>query len=266
MQINMLVTLDANYLPPLCTMLESLAENQKNDNITLYVAHSSLEEVHFEQIRSALENCSASVVSVRLGDELFENAPVKKRISKETYYRMFAPFYLDKSIERIIYIDPDTLILNPLNSFYEADMTGCCLCGAKHFDGAIDLWNRKRLFMNKSKRYINAGVLLMNLKEMRNFTSRDDILSLVRKKKSILFLADQDALNILYDGKMCLYDENIINLDERCFARLVKKMGEKSAFEYINAHTAIVHYNGKYKPWKPYYHGLLDVLYPSPDS
>lgn len=81
---------------------------------------------------------------------------------------------------------------------------------------------------------------------------------IIKKKKSILFLADQDVINIMYDGLIGLYDEYVINLDERCFARLLKKMPLEKAMEYANEHTDIIHFNGKYKPWKSGYKGVLD--------
>ena len=62
----------------------------------------------------------------------------------------------------------------------------------------------------------------------------------------------------MYDGFIGLYDEYVINLDERCFARLLKKMPLERAMEYANEHTDIIHFNGKYKPWKSGYKGVLD--------
>lgn len=157
-----------------------------------------------------------------------------------------------------MYIDPDTIVINRLDDFYNADFGSNVLIGAKHFDGAIDIWNRKRLGIKHSKRYINAGVMLFNLKLMRELFSSKRVFDIIKKKKPILFLADQDVINIMYDGYIGLYDEYVINLDERCFARLLNKESFEKAKKYVDEHTDIIHFNGKFKPWKSDYKGELD--------
>lgn len=157
-----------------------------------------------------------------------------------------------------MYIDPDTVVINRLDDFYNADFGSNVLIGAKHFDGAIDIWNRKRLGIKHSKRYINAGVMLFNLKLMRELFSSEMVFDIIKKKKPILFLADQDVINIMYDGYIGLYDEYVINLDERCFARLLNKEPFEKAKKYVDEHTDIIHFNGKFKPWKSDYKGELD--------
>ena len=61
-----------------------------------------------------------------------------------------------------------------------------------------------------------------------------------------------------YDGYIGLYDEYVINLDERCFARLLNKESFEKAKKYVDEHTDIIHFNGKFKPWKSDYKGELD--------
>jgi len=100
--------------------------------------------------------------------------------------------------------------------------------------------------------------MLFNLKLMRKIFSKEKVFEIINKKKHILFLADQDVINIMYDGLIGLFDENVINLDERCFARLANKMSFEKAIKYVEKNTVIIHYNGKYKPWKSGYKGELD--------
>lgn len=259
--MNILVTLNSGYVKPLCTMLKSIAYSNTQSNIDLYIVHSSLTLKDFQKINSVTVNTDITLHPIKVDDSLFEGAPTCKRISKETYYRIFASELLPKTLDRILYIDPDTVILNSLDDFYNTDFNGNVIIGAKHFDGAIDVWNRKRLFMRKSKRYINAGIMLFNLELMREIFSKEKVFNIIKKEKHILFLADQDVINIMYDGLIGLFDENIINLDERCFARLADKMTFDKAIKYVRENTVIVHFNGKYKPWKDGYKGELDGLW-----
>lgn len=259
--MNILVTLDRGYVYPLCTMLCSLVDNNPGECINLYVAHSSLTREDFSKIKSALGKSDTEVYPIKIDDRLFENAPTKNRITKETYYRIFAPLYLPRSVDRILYIDPDTIILNSLRVFYQADFGRYLIIGAKHFDGVIDNWNKFRLTISKSRHYINAGVMLMNIEKMRQELTAEKVFSSVKKNYFRLFLADQDVINILYDGKIGTYSEYVINLDERCYSRLCRSMSQEKAFEFVKNYTVIVHYNGKEKPWKSEYNGRLKCFF-----
>lgn len=259
--MNFLVTLNSNYVDPLCTMLKSLVQSNVGQFINLYVAHSSLCEDDFLRISSALSGSGYKIHPIVLDNGLFESAPTKKRISKETYYRIFAPLYLPKNVERILYIDPDTVVINSLSEFYASDFGDNEIIGAKHFDGNMNRWNKFRLFMRKSPGYINAGIMLLNIKKMRESFDAGQVFRLVNRKLPVLFLADQDLINIMYDGKIGLASEFDINLDERTFKRLVKKYGLKQSLNYVKRNTAIIHFNGKYKPWKSGYKGFLKPFY-----
>lgn len=259
--MNILVTLDRGYVYPLCTMLSSLVDNNPGECINLYVAHSSLTSEDFSKIRSALGESPTEVYPIKIDNSLFENAPTKNRITKETYYRIFAPLYLPRSVDRIIYIDPDTIILNSLNTFYSMDFGRYLIIGAKHFDGAIDNWNKFRLTLRNSPHYINAGVMLMNIEKMRQELTAEKVFRCVKKNYFRLFLADQDVINILYDGRIGIYSEYVINLDERCYSRLCRSMPDEKALDFVKNYTVIVHFNGKEKPWKSEYNGRLKCFF-----
>lgn len=259
--INILVTLDSGYLYPLCCMLKSLVKTNAGKCINLYVAHSSLTSGDFAAIRNAVSSADIEVYPMKIDNSLFENAPTKSRITKETYYRIFAPMYLPRSVDKILYIDPDTIILNSLQFFYSTDFGNNLIIGAKHFDGFINKWNRFRLGMHKSSHYINAGVMLMNIDKMREFVTAEKIFKCVKRNYFRLFLADQDVINILFDGKIKTYSEYLINLDERCFKRLSDDLGSKQALTQVEKSTVIVHYNGKEKPWNNNYNGKLKCFF-----
>ena len=259
--INILVTLNSDYINPLCSMLKTLGNSNKNECITLYVAHSSLTEEDFTKIKTAVKDFNIKILNIKLDDSLFENAPTEKRISKETYYRIFAPLYLPGSVDKILYIDPDTSIINSIKDFYDKNFDDNIIIGAKHFDGLVDEFNKIRLGITKSKHYINAGIMLLNIKEMRKDFKKDYVFKIIKKKKHILFLADQDVINILYDGKIKYENEFLINLDEKTFKKLYKKYGLQKALKWVKNNTILVHFNGKYKPWKNNYKGYLASFY-----
>lgn len=259
--MNILVTLNSAYVDPLCVMLRSLSLSNSREYIRLYVAHSSLSDCDFDKINTAVSDMKCTVIPIELDDSLFKDAPCPKRISKETYYRIFAPLYLPKEVDKILYIDPDTVVINSLSPFYNSFFGDKLIIGAKHFDGIVDVWNRARLGIKSSERYINAGIMLMNISKIREQFDKEHIFSVIKKYHRILFLADQDVINIIYDGKISTYTEYIINLDERTFKHILKRISVSEALELVRANTAIIHFNGKNKPWKDEYKGYLKCFW-----
>lgn len=264
MTMNILVTLDSNYVLPLCTMLQTLLATNPRREIRLFVAHSSLSEDDFRVIRRVCAGHAVCIEPVFLKDDFFENAPRCGRITKETYYRLFAPVYLPKDVDRVLYIDPDTVVLNPLDAFYDLDFGTALFAGAGHLGRFLTSFNRTRLRMRKTKVYLNAGVLLMNIAALRETFNAADIYSFIRKNERILWQADQDVINGLYDGRIIVCKGSVINLDERLFRRILAVYGGDlhSALAAVETGTLIVHYDGKYKPWKPGYRGYLNRYYP----
>ncbi len=260
--MNLLVTLDSNYVRPLCVMLRSLMRTNPRTAFDIYVAYSDLTENDFRTIGMCLEGSSCRVIGIRVPDALFADAPVLKRISKATYYRLFAPMYLPKTVDRILYIDPDTLILNDLSALYHLELGDFFYAGCGHLNGFMNWLNTARLGISAGNTYVNAGVLLMNIRALRAFFSASDVFDYVQKHAAGLFLADQDVLNALYADRILPLDSFLYNLDERCFQRLLKALGQEGAWNFVRTQTCIVHYDGKYKPWDPDYQGELDCLYP----
>lgn len=260
--MNLLVTLDSNYVRPLCVMLRSLTQSNPRTAFDVYVAYSDLTDADFRTIGNALEGSGSRVIGIRVPDSLFHDAPVLKRISKATYYRLFAPMYLPKEVDRILYLDPDTLILNDLSALYHLELGDHFYAGCGHLDGFLNWLNTARLGMSAGDTYINAGVLLMNIRALRAFFSANDVFDYVQNHAAGLFLADQDVLNALYADRILPLDSMLYNLDERCFHKLSKALGQAGAWSFVRAQTCIVHYDGKYKPWNPDYQGELDCLYP----
>ena len=112
---NILVTLDRNYLKVLSVMLYSLSQSDPDAVFTVYVANNSLTEDDFSSLRTLIPR--TEFVDVRVCDELLSGAPISDRYPKEMYFRLFAAQYLPQELDRILYLDPDLVILNDLRVF-----------------------------------------------------------------------------------------------------------------------------------------------------
>ncbi len=255
--INMLVTLNSNYVAPLTVMLSSLMRSNPSESFVLYVAHSSLTDEDFMKIRSAVDIRRCTVVSVPIDGRRLKDAPVLDRITKETYYRLIAHEYLPEDVKKVLYIDPDTVIINALRPLYDIELKDNLLMGATHVKKPLNRLTVKWLHMQKGTWYINAGVMLMNLEGMRNTITSEEIFRFITENAKRLYLGDQDVINALFSDRILLADACIFNLDEKTRKQFSRRIDNA----WVNKNTVIVHFNGKYKPWKPGYKGVLKGFY-----
>lgn len=259
---NVLVTLDRNYLKVLRTMLYSLSQSDSTGIFTVYVAHNSLTEDDFAALQAVLPR--TELIDVPLSEEMFQDAPISDRYPKEMYYRLFAAQYLPQELDRILYLDPDLVVINSLRSLYEIDFGDNLFAAASHIESrTFKNFNRRRLHLSEQARYINSGVMMMNLSLLRTQQDPQQIYQFIEEHKNTLLLPDQDVVNALYADRTIFLDPLIYNLGEK-YLRLKNlhlPKEEKLGIDWVRQHTAIIHYYGRNKPWKEGYHGKLDVFY-----
>ena len=259
---NVLVTLDRNYLKVLRTMLYSLSQSDSTGIFTVYVAHNSLTDDDFAALQAVLPR--TELIDVPLSEEMFQDAPISDRYPKEMYYRLFAAQYLPQELDRILYLDPDLVVINSLRSLYEIDFGDNLFAAASHIESrTFKNFNRRRLHLSEQARYINSGVMMMNLSLLRTQQDPQQIYQFIEEHKNTLLLPDQDVVNALYADRTIFLDPLIYNLGEK-YLRLKNlhlPKEEKLGIDWVRQHTAIIHYYGRNKPWKEGYHGKLGVFY-----
>ncbi len=252
MKMNLLVTLDNNYVPQLKTMLKSFFASNHAD-VDLYVIHSSLTEYSIKSIESVSHRLN--VYPIFIDDTYFSNAHFTKRITKETYYRLLLCEYLPESVDKILYLDPDIIILHSLDKLYNINFGKKCIAGAGHTHSIVKWFNKKRLNMGEHCDYINAGVMMIHVNNLRKIISTEKIFDFVNSMGKSLFQADQDVINALFWKQTIYLPAEIYNLDEHTYKYFGLSM------DYVEHYTAIIHYDGKNKPWNKDYKGVLDVFY-----
>lgn len=259
--MNILITLDSNYIRPLKVMLKSLFLNNPDDRFSIYLMHSSLTGEEIADLEQYIAAHDSQLAVVPIDDDVFANAPVPSRYPKEMYYRLLAFKFLPEEMDRILYLDPDILVINPIRELYETDLDGYLFAAAYHDLLTVKEINRIRLTPYEIKAYYNSGVLLMNLELQRKEIDEQEIFQFVESNRMRLILPDQDVLNALYSKRIKTLDEKLYNYDAR-FYRYYKLMSNHLwDMDHVIRNTVILHFCGKKKPWKKNYNGKFHALY-----
>lgn len=257
-QVNLLVTIDKRYVEPLLTMLDSYGTQHQGVATCLFIAHSSLGTRELDRIYEKASQYGIQLHPIHITEHWFKDTPVLERLPEESFYRLMAFHYLPGEIHRCLYLDPDIIIRKSLLPLYTLELDDNYIAAASHMVGRKNRFNLRRLGIREDFRYLNSGVMLMDLDAIRRDFTLEGILSSTGENIQKLLLGDQDMVNILFGRRTKLIDERIYNLDERAF-RMHRHTFDLQAVE---RETAIIHYNGKYKPWLDGYEGVLDQFYP----
>ena len=260
--MNLLLTLDENYLLPCKVMLDSFfASNPNERGVTVYLLHSAIPAERLEELSGFCSIFGAELKPITVDMALFENAPTSKRYPKEMYYRLLSPLILPREVERVLYLDPDMLIINPLRPLWELNLYGKTFAAASH-TGLTEMANEiNQVRLDTEHEYFNSGVMLIDLNAARKLVTAEDVFECVSKYEKELILPDQDVFNILYGSQTMPIDDVVWNYDVRNYSKYLIRSTGKHDLNWVMQNTAVLHFCGKNKPWHEEYKNPFGMLY-----
>ena len=180
----------------------------------------------------------------------FANAPIHVSYNKSpTYYRLLAGILLPKEYNKCIYLDVDICVCKDLSELFNIDLkdnyiAGVVAPGYYFFEDK----NCKRLNLSSMKQYVNAGMLIMNLKKIREDNMTEKFIELLKKNYTD---RDQDVLNVACYGKILTLPPKYNLLVQRIKENspLLKNIYKEKDILEAKISPNIVHYCFAKKPW-----------------
>ena len=258
--MNLLFSINRKFVPLWAQCMATILRYGGADRYDLYVLHSDLtpsDQAEMQKVLRPADSCTL----IQVPAELFQGFPVSGRYPLQIYYRLAAPLLLPPEMDRILYLDVDTVILNSLEPLYTSDFGGSAFMACSHTRKLMDEVNRARLGLEERVPYLNSGVLLMNLDQLRQMVRLEDIRDYAEQYRRRLILPDQDILTALFGSHALVLDSRIYNMTDRLFLRCGATPGMKLTLDWVRRNTVVVHYLGKPKPWQKNYIGPLGVFY-----
>ena len=246
--MNIFTAFNDGYVFPTRVMLKSLILNNP-DPLRIFVFYSSLKQESIDAIKGLEEKGRVSFSFQKVDDTFLDGIEIPKQFSKETYYRLLAHRLFAEEIERVLWLDGDIIIKGSLAEFYNQDFKGKLYAAVEDASKEITEEKHIQLRMPPDSKYVNTGVLLFNLREMRKELKDQEILQYLTDNQEILSLADQDVLNgLLHDRILAVDSPRWYNFSRWYITEENKRM------VYENAR--LIHYCGQKKPWEKKYSGL----------
>jgi lipopolysaccharide biosynthesis glycosyltransferase len=206
-EIPIFFSTDDNYIPYLDTAIASLIDNaSKEYSYRIVVLNTGLSPENTKLIKER-ESEGFTIDFADISEELKDIMTRFKNVyhfSRVTYYRRFIAS-LFPQYDKIVYLDCDLVVLGDISELYNMEMGDNILGGAP--ERFVQTTAEFREYAKTAvgvdpDGYINAGVLLMNLKAFRENMIEEKFLELITKFDFDLLDPDQAYLNYLCDGKI----------------------------------------------------------------
>ncbi len=249
--MNILVSFNDGYAIPTKVMLKSLIYNNP-DKIDVYVLYCNLSRESIDTIND-LKSVNVTFHFLQVNSMDFKSLPLTQHFTQEVYIKLFAYEYFDKDIDRILWLDGDTIINGSIKEFYNQDFEGKWYIASPDYYLHKDPIRFEKLGLDNEREYINAGVLLMNVAKLRDEFRKELVLKYIDLHFSKLDFLEQDVINGCFCDKIKVIDANT---RYNFFTRRIYFYNERKAIK----ENIIFHYVTGNKPWKKRYpYGAFDL-------
>lgn len=247
-EIPIFFAVDDGYIPFLAVAIQSMVDNASDDNkylIKVLYTNISVENqqkiLKYERSNVDIEFVDLNYYIKKVQDKLY----TRDYYSKTTYFRLFIP-NLYPQYSKVLYLDSDIVILDDIAKLYNIDMGDNLVAAASddviQFNKVFQEYAELVVGVADYRKYFNAGILVMNLDELRKFKFQEKFIYLLDKIRFSV-AQDQDYLNRLCKGRVKFFD--------RVWNRMPMPDPKIKASD-----VKLVHYNLAFKPWH-----FEDILY-----
>lgn len=204
MIIDIVYSTDKNYIKYVKVSLISVLENNKNIGIRVHILCKDVDETiktHFRTVFSKYHNLSICFYDIELNSfSHFTDVSTYPGITLPAYFRLHLSSLL-KSIDKALYLDGDTIVNGSLKELFDLELEGWYLAGVPDINcRSFEQYHSK--YGLKEHSYINSGVVLFNLKAIREDALESNIDLFTITNKCDIKYGDQDILNLFFANKI----------------------------------------------------------------
>ena len=256
--ISIAICPDDYYVPfTYVSMISILSSKDEFTFISFYIIITKeFHKKNIDFLMSLYEQFDYFNISFITMDNRYKNAYVSRRMTVQTYFRFslgeFFPY-----LNRILYLDSDTIVYKDLNKLFNLNFNG------KIVLGQVTGYNRSKKtgYFN-----INNGILLFNLYQMRKLKIEEKVLNIIKKKEKLRY-HDQTLLNRYFKEYIGIFPleyhiRNWGNFEEaKRWNKIAGSVYDEDYFYFAQKYPYIRHFLGPQKPIKSEKNHIEDWWY-----
>lgn len=237
---------DKNYFKHMFVAINSIIKNNINNNIIeFFILNIGDSDTHIDKFINRYRNFNnIKIKIINVENEKINQFKSKTHVSKAAFAKIYMSEILNE--DKIIYLDCDLIVNDDISKLWN------------EFDDNIKIksvWNpfynydNKYFGIDESKRTFNSGVMLLNLKLIREYKLSDKLERFLVDYNNKTKLHDQAAFNAVFKDDWKELDIKW-NVQANIFLNTYKSLQlSKSKYWEIYKNPSIVHYTSNSKPW-----------------
>jgi lipopolysaccharide biosynthesis glycosyltransferase len=116
------------------------------------------------------------------------------------YIRLFIPYFIPKTIKRIVFLDVDMIMLEDVSKLWYTDLENNIIGAVQdQFIQVVSRWggisNYQELGIAAENKYFNAGLMLIDIKKWEEANITDKVITCLADNKKHVQFQDQYGLN-----------------------------------------------------------------------
>ncbi len=251
--IHICIASDNNYAPLVATTIASTCINTQRF-VKFWCLESGISDFNkkiINTLHDKFDNFEIEYITIdhKLIHEFAQKISTSGHITADTYSRLYIPD-LFPQLEKMIYLDVDLIVTGDIGQIYDIDLGRYSLAAVAADYGVDKSKWFANMEMSNAHHYFNAGVLLLNPKELHEENFLTGISEIANKFGKYIILGDQDLLNKYFNAQYLELPWRF-NLTTRFIemelAHRDPQHREQMQEEYKNC--VIRHFESRKKPW-----------------
>lgn len=243
--IHLALTFDDNYWAPAYAVMRSVCLfTHRRADLVFHLFQRGVSPTHQADLDAIATEFGARLVRYDLDTatafaDIADRVKTSRRLSNVVYARLLIDRLLPPEVERIIYLDCDTMVRDRIEALYDTDMEGYPIAAVRDVMGAFivggrDIRSNRDLF-DTADPYFNSGMLLIDVPKYRAVDVGARLETAIADGVMARIYYDQDLLNLIFKNNWRILPPRWNTLDAH--------------YSHEAGDPAILHYTGPFKPW-----------------
>lgn len=201
------VACDNHYMPLLAAMVKSVEVNHHTgEQIILYIMDDGISRMNKTRLTRSVSSEMFEIRWIPKKSVIPEGMNIPYDHSSYPliiHMRMFIPYFVPSAYEKVIYMDVDMIVNGEISELWKTDL-GSNVIGAvvdvriKEFGNPNAVANFSELGFDKSTRYFNTGLLIINTVRWRELDMTPKVFECIEVNRKYANYPDQYGLNVVF--------------------------------------------------------------------
>lgn len=257
--MDVLYTCDNNYVWLMGISTISMFENNKEmRDLNIYLLGENISDENKRILTDIADKYNRKIIVIDVPKLDIPDALVSARWPLSAFTRLYAGELLPKDLNKVLYLDCDTIIEGNFSELETWDVSDRVFWGIKD---CIGKEYKRNIGIGSGGIYVNAGVLLINLSKLRRISIKDKLSKYMAKYQKYINYADQDVLNGAFRKVIGVLPPkfNLMTIAATHSYEEIRKLRRptnyysKEEIEEAKKHPAIIHYTTNMRMIRPWF-------------